>query len=465
MKKRKKLLIPIVGMLASMAIFTGSVLADTTPTQPQTNAPVVAQQDQYRENLAYSIGIQAYIYGYPLLETEKTMQLYLKDGQLNTFDHVRELRDDTFRTVVAPNNDTLYSRAFLDLSKGPVVLSVPKIENRYYSFQFLDAYTNSFNFVGTRTTGSKAGKYVIVGPNWKGKLAKGSKVIQSPTNMVWLLGRTLVDGGKDLENVHAIQDKYTLTPLDKNQAKPSIELPVISPSDFNDPALFFEIMTQAMKLNPAPPVDAAMLSQFKLIGIEPDKGFQGSKDPAIMAGLTRAIKDAQEIIVKTVPKLGTTNNNWKVYYDIGTYGTDYLTRACIAKVGLGAVIPEEAIYPRTTFDSDGNPLSGENQYVIDFDKDQLPPVNAFWSLSLYGSNQFFAANPINRFSIGDRTEGLTYNPDGSLDIYIQNTAPVGKESNWLPAPKDNFVLVLRMYLPKQNALDGTYQLPKVRKVN
>ncbi|WP_413301103.1 DUF1254 domain-containing protein [Bacillus sp. 1P10SD] len=462
MKNSKKLLIPVVGILTSMAIFTGSVLADTTPTQ--TNASVVSTQNQYLENLGYSIGIQAYIYGYPLVEMERTMQIFTQKAPLNTFDHMRNLVDDRFRDVVAPNNDTLYSLAWLDLSKGPVVLSVPNIGDRYYSFQFLDAYSNSFSYVGTRTTGTKAGKYVIAGPNWKGKLPKAAKVIQAPTDMVWLIGRTLVDGEKDLTNVHAIQDKYSLTPLTKKQAEPSIYLPEITENIYNDPAAFFDIMTQSMKLLPGSQADAAMLTQFKLIGIDPDKGFQGSKDPAIMAGLTRAVKDAQEIIVKSRGYKGSLNNNWTMKYENGTYGTDYLMRAVVAKFGLGANIPAEAMYPNTRLDGEGNPLSGEYQYVIHFDKDQLPPVNAFWSLSMYGSDLFFVANPINRFTIGDRTEGLKYNEDGSLDIYIQNTAPEGKESNWLPAPKGNFVIMLRMYMPKQNVLDGTYEMPKVQKI-
>ncbi|PEE33117.1 DUF1254 domain-containing protein [Bacillus cereus] len=464
MKKRKKLLIPTVGLLTSITILTGHVFAETTPiqTQIQTNTSVVTSQNQYLENLAYSIGIQAYLYGFPLVDMARTKQLY--KNPWNTFLHRRDLVDHTFKEVVAPNNDTLYSSAWLDLSNGPVVLSVPDVGDRYYSLQFLDTYTNTFDYVGTRETGTKAGTYVIVGPNWKGKIDKCSKVIQSPTNMVWLLGRTLVDGEKDLDNVHAIQDQYILKPLNRGQTKSSIHLPPISTNDFDDPARFFDIMTQLMSLFPSPATDAAMLSQFKLIGIDPNNGFQGSKEPAIMAGLTRAVKDAQDIIKKSVNRVGTLNHNWQVFYNIGTYGTEYLTRAVIAKFGLGANIPAEAMYPRTQVDSDGNPLSGEHQYVIHFNKEELPPVNAFWSLSMYGSDQFFVDNPIKRYAIGDRTEDLIYNVDGSLDIYIQNLPPEGKESNWLPAPSDDFILMLRMYMPKKNILKGTYQMPKIQKV-
>ncbi|WP_088012041.1 DUF1254 domain-containing protein [Gottfriedia acidiceleris] len=465
--KRKKLLINVVGVLATLSIFTGSVFAGTPSTATQTIDPVVAPQDQYRENLAYSIGIQAYLYGFPLVDMVKTMQIAMQKTPLNTFSHMRRLADPSDRDIVAPNNDTLYSQAWLDLSKGPVVFSIPKAEpGRYFSFQFLDAYTNTFRYIGTRLKDTNAAKYVIVGPNWKGKFAKGTKVIQSPTNMVWLLGRTLVKEEKDLANVYAIQNKYTLAPLNKKQAKPLIDLKTtISESDFNDPARYFDIMTRSMKLFPGPSRDESMLSQFKLIGIDPNKGFQGSNDSATMAGLTRALKDAREIMLKSLSNVGTESNHWTVFNkNIGTYGTNYLNRASIAAFGLGSHLPIEAIYSRTTFDSDGKPLSGDHQYVIHIDKKQMLPVNGFWSLSLYGPDQLFVDNPINRYSIGDRTEGLKYNNDGSLDLYIQNSIPEGHESNWLPAPTGNFVLVMRLYEPKQILLDGLYTMPSVQNI-
>ncbi|MDM5328239.1 DUF1254 domain-containing protein [Neobacillus sp. CF12] len=473
---RNKLLISLIVMLVSITTFasrgTATTTNSTTPTyytkqvhnfDAYHSVPV---QDKYRENLAYSIGIQAYIYAYPLLEVAKTMQEFTKHTPLNKFYHMRELADSNFRDVVTPNNDTLYSQAWLDLSKGPVVLSVPNVKGRYYTMQFLDAYTNSFHYIGKRTTGTTAGKYVIVGPNWKGKLPKGENIIKTPTNMVWINGRILVDGPKDLPNVHTIQDKFSLTPYDKKEAKSLLDLPTVLSTDFSDPIQFFDKMTKLIKLNPGSKADVAMISQFELIGIDPIKGFQGNIDSAVMAGLTRAVKDGKEIIAKTLSTLGKTSNNWKVFYDIGTYGTDYLKRAVVAMFGLGANVPEEAMYVRTQVDSNGNVLSGNNQYIIHFNKDQpIPPVKAFWSLSMYGPDNFFVSNPINRYSIGDRTEGLKYNPDGSLDIYIQNAPPLGHESNWLPAPANHFVLMLRMYMPEKSVLDGTYKFPLVEKVN
>ncbi|MCM2534290.1 DUF1254 domain-containing protein [Neobacillus pocheonensis] len=457
-----------------MAIFTGEVLADSPAqnsnnqevTTAQTTPYVVDAKDQYKSNLAYSIGIEAYLYGFPLVDMVKTMQGSLKKVPLNSFDHVRNLADENFRDWVKPNNDTLYSLAWLDLSKGPVELSIPKAEDgRYFTFQFIDAYTNSFHYIGTRTNDTNGGKYVIVGPGWKEKPAAGKKVVNAPTNMVWILGRTLVNGKNDVANVNAIQDQYKLTPYKKNQEKPNIDLPEVSEDVLNDPVKFFDIMTRAMKLFPGTKEDAGVVSQFKLVGIDPETGFQGMKDPVIMDGLTRAFKDAKEIMLKSKPDVSVLNNNWSVFNHVGSYGTDYLSRAVIAYYGIGAINPEEGIYTGATINSTGKPLRGDNQYIIHFDKDNMPPVNAFWSICLYGPDQFFVANPINRFSIGDRTEGLRYNPDGSLDLYVQNSAPIGHESNWLPAPKSNFILVLRMYLPKQIMIDGKYQLPLVQKVN
>ncbi|MCM2534667.1 DUF1254 domain-containing protein [Neobacillus pocheonensis] len=386
---------------------------------------------------------------------------------LNQFYHYRNLADDTVKTVVSPNNDTLYSYTFIDLSKGPVVLSIPKIDNgRYFTFQFIDAYTNSFHYIGTRTGDTRGGKYVIVGPNWKGHIAKGTKLVKAPTNLILMGGRTLVNGTSDLDKVHAIQDKYTLTPYSKKQAAPSFDAPVIQPTDFGDPVKFFDIMTKLMKMETPPKGEKALLDQFKLIGIDPQNGFGGIQDPAVLDGLTRAVKDAREIIEKSSSSVSVNNNGWIVYNsEIGNFGDNYLLRAVIAQFALYANIPDEAMYPRATTDSNGNPLNGANKYVIHMTKEEIPQVKGFWSISMYGADQFLVKNPINRFTMGDRTEGLQYNADGSLDIYIQNEAPLGHESNWLPAPKGDFNLMLRMYIPSKETIEGKTKLPSVTKVS
>ncbi|MFB7140758.1 DUF1254 domain-containing protein [Gottfriedia sp. NPDC056225] len=472
---RKKLLVPVaIGVMTSMAIVTSGVFADTSThnqinsSSSQISAPLALPQLQFRSNLAYSSGVSAYIYGYTLVEMARTMQKFEQTNALNTFKHDRNLADDKFRDFVKPNNDTLYSQSWLDLSKGPQVLSFPKI-NRYFTFQFMDAYTNSFKYIGgSNKKDYNGGKYIIVGPDWKGKLPKGTNVIKSPTNMTWILGRTLVDNEKDLPVVHKIQDSYKLAPLNKNQAKGSINIPTIQTSDYDDPIKFYTLMAQLMKLNPAPKRDQALLSQLELIDLNPVTGlFTGESDPVVLDGLTKAVRDGKEAIQKSLLVLQNSNNgNWTVNYDrVGTYGVYYLNRAMIAMFAPGANIPKEAVYAITRKDSDGNTLSGQNQYIIHFDKNNLPPVNDFWSICIYDSTNFFVANPINRYSIGDRTEGLKYNDDGSLDIYVQSTAPAGHETNWLPSPSSTtnpgFALLLRMYTPKESVQNNSYIIPSV----
>ncbi|MGG1674347.1 DUF1254 domain-containing protein [Neobacillus sp. NRS-1170] len=472
---KKKFLVPAIGVMTSMAILTSGVFADTS-TQNQNNssstqvsAPSALPQLQFRSNLAYSTGVSAYIYGYTLVEMARTMQKFEQTNELNTFKHYRNLADDKFRDYVKPNNDTLYSQSWLDLSKGPQVLSFPKI-NRYFTFQFMDAYSNSFKYIGgSNKKDYNGGKYIIVGPDWEGKFPEGTNVIKSPTNMTWVLGRTLVDGEKDLPAVHKIQDSYKLAPLNNNQAKGSIDIPTIQTSDYDDPIKFYSLMAQLMKLNPAPQKDEALLSQLELIDIDPATGsFTGGADPVVLDGLTRAVRDGKDAIQKSLLVLQMPNNgNWRVNYErVGTYGDYYLNRAMIAMYGIGANTPKEAVYAITRKDSDGNTLSGQNKYVIHFDKNNLPPVNDFWSICIYDSTNFFVANPINRFSIGDRTEGLKYNDDGSLDIYVQSTAPAGHESNWLPSPSSTtnpvFGLFLRMYTPKESVQNNSYIIPSVK---
>ncbi|MFD4704911.1 DUF1254 domain-containing protein [Gottfriedia sp. NPDC058432] len=474
---RKNFLSPIaIGLMTSMAIVTSSGVFADTSTQKQnysSSSQITAQaalpQLPFRSNLAYSTGVSAYIYGYTLVEMARTMQKFEQTNELNTFKHDRNLADDKFRDFVKPNNDTLYSQSWLDLSKGPQVLSFPKI-NRYFTFQFMDAYSNSFKYIGgSNKKEYKGGKYIIVGPDWKGKFPKGVNVIKSPTNMTWVLGRTLVDGEKDLTEVHKIQDSYKLAPLNRNQAKGSINIPTIQTNDYDDPIKFFNLMAQLMKLNPAPQRDEALLSQLEFIDLDPVTGlFTGTADPVVLDGLTSAVKDGKEAIQKSLLVLQKPNNgNWTVNYDrVGTYGVYYLNRAMIAMNALGANIPKEAVYAITRKDSDGNTLSGQSKYVIHFDKNNLPPVNDFWSICIYDSTNYFIANPINRFSIGDRTEGLKYNIDGSLDIYVQSTAPVGHESNWLPSPSSTtntgFALLLRMYTPKESVQNNSYIIPSVK---
>ncbi|MGF9909732.1 DUF1254 domain-containing protein [Brevibacillus porteri] len=454
--------------------FLATVL--TTMSFSVTGAPVqanaitlVAPQEttnQSRENLAYSLAIQAYIYGYPLVTLEKKKWNAVKEKRnMNQFSHHQALPGAEYRGVVSPNHDTLYSAAYLDLTQGPLILQVPDFGERYYTIQLMDAWTNSFEYIGTRTTGTKAGQYVIVGPQWEGELPDNLKVIKSPTNTVLAGGRILIDGEKDIPNVTALQKQMTITPLAKSTQTTSDANVPAALLDENDPLSFFRVLTISMKTNQPAAADAALVKQFEHIGIIPSNSFDVTAlDEATLSGLRRAVKDGEEIIAMASTVKGQGKNGWSLNLEYGTYGVDYLKRAVVAHTAFGANIPNESVYQRTDVDHEGKKLSGANRYVIRFEKDKLPPVDAFWSLTMYGSDYYFVPNSINRYAIGDRTRELKYNDDGSLDIYLQKDPPAGKESNWLPTPEGEFNLMLRLYLPKQLVLEGDYEIPVVQKV-
>lgn len=430
-----------------------------------------------------SIAEEAYIYGYPLVLMDISKQVMTNvanvsatKAPINQFVHLRTFPDASFTDVVSPNADTLYSSAMLDLSREPIILSVPDTNGRYYLFQMLSAWTNVFASPGKRTTGTRAGNFAIVGPTWTGTLPPGVTEYRSPTNLVWILGRTQTNGPSDYAAVHALQNKYKLTPLSAwgtnyrpptNVATdPNLDMttpPVDQAANLSAPD-FFERLAKLMKANPPAKADDPILARMAEIGIVPGRTFNtGRLDQPFLTALAKARNAAKAKIAARASNdpSSPTINGWQIAYDLGTYGTDYLLRAFVALYGLGANLPEDAIYPRTAVDSTGAALDGANRYVIHFEKDQVPPVNAFWSLTMYNDRQFFVANPINRYAIGDR-DALKFNADGSLDIYIQNAAPgATKESNWLPAPSGKFNMLMRLYWPKPEVLDRTWQPPGV----
>jgi hypothetical protein len=433
---------------------------------------------------AAEIAVEAYVFGYPLVLMDVTCQtmtavpkaVALK-SPVNQFIHVREFPDPTFTDVVSPNADTLYSTAWLDLTKEPIILSVPDVGNRYYLMEMLDAWTNVFAAPGTRTTGNGRGDFAIVGPQWKGKLTAGVKEIKSPTNIVWLLGRTQTNGKEDYAAVRAIQDQYKLTPLSAwgKDYKPPDNAPVAAGIDVKTPpveqvakmdaATFFARLNTLMKDNPPANADASAVNSFAAIGVAPGTPFDlKSLDQVVAKSVEGSVKTAQAKIVAEARKPhGKKINGWDVMTNLGRYGTNYLFRSVVALVGLGANLPEDAIYPRATEDTDGQPLTGANSYVVHFPKGQSPPVNAFWSLTMYNSKQFFVQNPIDRYAIGDRDK-LKFNDDGSLTINIQHESPgKEKESNWLPAPKDSFNVFMRLYWPKKEIVDGAWKAPGIER--
>jgi hypothetical protein len=437
-----------------------------------------------KEKAALEAGVEAVVYGLPLvimdLTRQKTSNVAKPEAfaaPVNQFAHVRAFPDSSFKDVVRANVDTLYSTAWLDLSREPIVLTVPDTRGRHYLMPMVDAWTNIFASPGKRTTGTKAGHFAITGPGWSGELPKGVQELKSPTNMVWVIGRTQTNGPKDYKAVHAVQDGYRLTPLSAF-GKPYVapEAPVDPNIDMKTPPVaqlqamsaeaFFNRMAALLKDNPPPAAEAPLLEKLARIGIVPGQKFDPSKlDPAVAKGLEKSVAVAMEKLTAASKEMGAPVNGWRVPPMIlANFGAEYGLRAVVALVGLGANLPADAVYPSAYVDNEGKALSGANKYVLRFPKGEAPPVNAFWSVTMYDPDSFFVANPLNRYALSSWMP-LKRNPDGSVELYIQHESPgKDREANWLPAPAGEFNLTLRMYWPTDKdptILNGTWKAPAV----
>src|SRR5215472_3623184 len=437
---------------------------------------------------AAAIGTEAYIYGYPLVTMELTRRVMTNvakpaDGHapMGQFASMREYPNASFHDVTTPNADTLYSVAWLDLTREPYIFSIPDAMGRYYLMPMLDAWTTVFQVPGTRTTGTQAQRYAITAPGWKGTLPAGITEYKSDTNLVWIIGRTYCDGTpEDYKKVHAFQDGLSLVPLSaygkpytppRGHVDPSIDMQtaVRDQVDALDAEAYFKLMAHLMKNNPPTAADAPFVAKMSRIGIVPGQDFDITKlDSAIAAEIRTVPHLALAKITSSLPSISASANGWNVMRKVGRYGTDYLDRAVVTYFGLGANLPKDAVYPTSTAAANGKPYDGANRYVMHFDKGGLPPVKGFWSLTMYNSQFFFVENPLKRYTLSERNK-LKFNPDGSVDLYLQAASPgPGKESNWLPAPNGNFVLMLRLYWPNENAptiLDGTWKPPAVEQVD
>jgi hypothetical protein len=397
---------------------------------------------------------------------------------MGQFASAREYPTAAFKDVTAPNADTLYSSAFLDLAKEPYILSIPDAHGRYYLFPMLDAWTDVFQVPGTRTTGTGPQIYAITAPGWSGTLPPRATEYKSPTNIVWIIGRIYCTGtSKDYKAVHEMQDKLLLVPLSSygkfytpspGTVDPSIDMktPVRDQVNALDIAAYFNLMAQLMKDNPPAAADAPMVEKMAKIGVVPGQPFDLTKlSPDAQQALKAVPKSAFGKIMGEFKVVGKNENGFVFFTKTGLYGTDYLDRAFATAIGLGANRPQDAVYPTSEVDAEGKPYSGANKYIMHFDKGQLPPVNGFWSLTMYNAAYFFVANPLNRYSISVRNNPK-HNADGSVDLYVQHDSPgKNKESNWLPAPADKFVVILRLYWPNENPpslLDGTWTIPGVK---
>jgi hypothetical protein len=442
------------------------------------------------EEEAHSIGVDAYLYFYPLVTMDVTRLQSTNiepdkkplAGPMNIFSNAAAFPAADLRVVVRPNFDTLYSSGWLDLTKEPVIVSVPDTGGRYYLLPMLDMWSDVFASPGWRTTGTQAANFLVKPRGWKPEAGQsipdGIEQIVAPTPYVWIIGRTKTDGPADYEAIHKIQAGYKITPLSQWGKEPKPVEVTIDPSiDMKTPPKvqvdtmkageFFAEAAEILKLQPPHLTDQPIIARLKSIGFEPGKSFDiDTVDPAVKAGLETAPEDAHKLMQWKLPTLARVANGWGMNTDtIGVYGNYYLKRAIIAREGLGANLPEDAIYPLNLADDTGKPLDGGNTYTIHFDKGATPPAEAFWSITLYDSDGFQVANPLNRFAVSSWMP-FKYNSDGSLDLYFQNESPgADQEANWLPAPKGPFGLTMRIYAPKSEALTGKWNPPPVVKAS
>jgi DNA sulfur modification protein DndE len=444
-----------------------------------------AQPQPLTEEEAFQLGVDAYIYGYPLLVMDSLRRVSTNvtepqglSAPMGQFAHSRSFPDASERVIAGANVDTLYSFAWLDLSRGAYVLHVPDAHGRFYMMPVLDGWTEVVGNPGTRSTGDKAGDYAITGPQWTGALPAGVKQIKSDTNMAWIAGRTYTSGTpQDYDAVHAMQDQYTIVPLAlfgkpnppraKGVVDPKIDMttPPRDQIDKLDAGAFFKRLALLMKSNPATPQDAPMVATLTRLGIVGD--FDMSKLPKSVAqGLSRVPEMAHRKILGHYAAQKQANG-WIVSTGSGHYGTDYLQRALVAYIGVGGNLPADAFYPIARFDGDGKPLNSASRYAMHFTKADIPPIHpqGFWSLTIYDKEYFLAPNAINRNELSSRDK-FQQNPDGSMDLYIQKESPgAGKEANWLPAPEGEFILMLRLYWPQDEALNGAWVPPPVRRMD
>lgn len=433
----------------------------------------VAQQPAATPDTA-QITQQAFIYAYPMLFNYKTMYEHAigtksKDYVgFNKFKNYARAYTAADKDIVTPNNDTPYSWAVLDLRAQPVVLSTSDIpKGRYVVFQLVDLYTQNFGYVGVSTTGYKAGHFLIAGPKWSGDTPKGiDKVLNSESDFVVILGRTNLDGPSDLPAVVALQKQYRLDPLSEFEkqpappAAPAMNWPAWDEAKALSPDFIQYTNFLLQYCEPHVSSESALMANFAKIGIAPGAPFDFAALPAAeQQGITAGVAAGKAQLEKAE---STTTSSFDLFGSREDLHGDYQTRAVAAAMGIYGNTKQEAVYVGTRLDADGKQLTGATPYEIHFSKADLSPAKFFWSMTLYSlPDRHLVANPINRYSIGDRTKGIRYGADGSLTIYVQHDPPTGdKKANWLPAPTGPYDVIMRIYGPDDSVLNGSWQLPK-----
>jgi hypothetical protein len=439
---------------------------------------------------ADALAIQAVVYLYPLWEMARMRAATSprRDARgrfvdadpastnrwVNTFVHARKLLGAGGSRVVTPNHDTLYTNAWLDLSRGPVAIRVPDTADRYYVLGFLDAWTNPFAHVGRRTTGTGQGTFLVTGPRWRGEVPAGMARVASPTDAAWIIGRIMVEGPEDLPAVHALQDGFAMAPLEafhrgETDAPEAIDV-ALDPKAPRDAARFAEVVGRMLRENPPPDDERALLADFARLGL--DGGLAGDvpRLPVALAraALERALATVDALLdARSADDAPAGRGGWSVPMLLGeSFGRDWHRRAVVARRYIGALASAEASYPMAHADSEGRPLSGAHRYTIRFPAGGEPPVDCFWSLTMYDSRDcMLVPNLIDRYRIGDRSRGLRRDADGGLTIRLQHPSPgAADEANWLPAPEGPFYLCLRAYQPRPELLDGRWRPPDIVRV-
>lgn len=431
----------------------------------------------------YTLTVRATVWGYPLVRAAQLREKAtlpddpfaarpstLATAPVNRLGRARDLAGPDTRIGVAPNNDTLYVLAFLDTEAGPFQLDTPDFGSRYYIFQFGEADSSTRQSFGQSSHGPRLPPIFIVGPDYAGDVPDGVKVVRSTQRYLMVAGRILVDGAQDLPAVHRLQDAIRL----RKWLGPGklVETPVTpqprlagDASDLPEGLKLLANLATVLKDWRADAADAALIATFRRIGLSPEGFRANSLSTTDRAAIERGVTDGLSIIRAKTRRLGTPMRGWSISYAGSRFGEDYLLRAAVAMDQIYVLDKNEALYPVAHLDGNGEQLDGRNRYVLCFRKQDLPPVDAFWSITLYYEKGFLVPNAIGRYSIGDRTPGLTYQPDGSLRLLIQNDAPDSDErANWLPAPREPFMLMMRLYRPQEAVVTGNWQPPAIMPV-
>jgi hypothetical protein len=444
-------------------------------TEPSRGMRGLSQDD------AREIAVEAYIYAFPLVLMQISRRTATniaapshRKAPVNRFGHMQSFPDATFKDGVLPNVDTLFSVLWFDVSSEPLVIQKPDSGGRYHLLPILDMWTDVFASPGSRTTGDGAETFAIVGPRWRGSLPNGIECLVSPTEQGWINGRTQTNGIGDYSAVHEFQNALTACPLSRfggtckmSPSHVDANVPATPPLkqlEAMDAAGFFSLFAELSRPNPPHAQDQPVLARMARAGLEPGKAFVLSELPSPLREAFEAAPGfALEKLKQEIFRTGNVVNGWRfIDQPMGTYGADYLHRASVAYNALGANVAEDTSYLLLTTDADGKWLDGNFSYAIRFERDQLPPVHAFWSLTVYDEHRLLAHNAINRYALSGRDD-LSFNADGTVDLWIQRGDPgEGKTANWLPSPRQGpFSLVLRLYWPKPEAVSGGWRPPPI----